>query len=225
LHLYYDWQKIDNTASQKGQALFKELVNDPDVRQFLNNPSPENAKYKQFILQVILKYHLEADSNIIKEFCKKFTLCNLREFFEDAANEHPFEFIYAYLGIMCMQCDNLKDAETYFESALQIPVNSENREQPTLQAIRAQIIARYALELYRKDEKKDACEKMQDAVKIMEQLGKHPDYKPILSLQDGQAVDGWFKDAWNKVAEVDWTNDFNEEACKRFLKYFTFNYS
>ena len=225
LHLYYDWQKIDNTASQKGQALFKELVDGPDVQQFLNNPSSENAKYKQFILQIILKYHLEADTAIIKQLCEQFSLPNLKQLFGGAADEHPFELIYGYLGLMCMRSDNLKDAEVYFESALQIPVNTDKDEQPTLEAIKAQILTRYALELYRKNEKRDACQKMQDAVKIMEQLGNHPEYKPILSLQDGQAVDGWFKDAWNCMVKVDWANDFNEDACKTFLKYFTFNYA
>jgi hypothetical protein len=225
LHLYYDWQKVDDTVFQKEETLLKQLVANPDVQNFLNNPSPENAKYKQFILQIILKYHLEADISIVKQLCEQFTLSRLKQLFEDAADEHPFEFIYSYLGLMCMRCNNLEDAGRYFDYAIRIPLKGRRIQQPTLQAIRSQILARYALELYRKNEKIGACQKMQDAVKIMEQLGNHPDYKPILSLQDGQAVDGWFKDAWNRMLKVDWTNDFNEDACKTFLKYFTFNYA
>ena len=225
LHLYYDWTKIDAFAFEKGKNLLKELVSLSDVQRFLNNPTPENAKYKQFLLQLLLNYNLDAEQDIVTSFLNNFSLSRLKYLFKDAADEHPFEFIFAYLGIMSMKIKRYDNARDYFAYAIRIPLKGRRIQQPTLQAIRAQILTRYAMELYKIGQEEEARNKMVEAVKIMEQLGRYPEYAPILQLKNGKAIGGWFKDAWNSLSKMEWNKDFDLNTCEMFLKYFTFNYA
>jgi hypothetical protein len=105
---------------------------------------------------------------------------------------------------------------------LKIPDPAKAPQQVTVEAIRAQILARRAMLMGTAGNKKGATEKLRDAIAIMERIGTDPAYRPVLRLEEGRAADGWFKNGYEALRKAADTMD--PAACQGFLRCFTFNY-
>jgi hypothetical protein len=67
-----------------------------------------------------------------------------------------------------------------------------------------------------------AEEKTRQAMTIMTRIGEDPNCRPMLGLEDGRPIAGWFKDGYQALLDARSTVDI--EACQTFFRYFTFNY-
>lgn len=222
MHLYLDWQSIDPSIQTKLKNTWLKFLEDEATKDFLCSPNAENSRYMQFDLALALKYIFteEEYGNLVDTY----TLDNLEHWFGDTTREHPFQFITAYLGRMAMRQDRQNTASSLFTRALEIPGNTNPLHQPTLQAIRAQIMGWWAMELNFAGSTDKAADKFRQAVDIMEKIGREPGLETILALNKDEAVSGWFAPAWRSIYASARQNMFSHTACKHFLDCFTFNY-
>jgi len=218
LHLYLDWSK-----QHEAKEIVSILREYPSVAAFLERPTSETARYMQFVLSVFLKYGLENKAEL-NGWVELFPLASLKQWFGEAVEEHPFEFICASLGRIA--CSLNKELETiqYFDHALRIPLTDKPREQPTLQAIRAQIWVWWAMEENIAGRQPSATEKIVQAIKIMEDIGTTEGLETMLRIEPDGTATGWFAEGWQALNVVDWRKVFDRAACAEFLRCFTFNY-
>jgi len=217
-HLYMN--KEDNS---KIYDIVNTITSDASVKKFIDNPCSDNAKYMGFPLAVLLKFYLYDGKNNGK-FLDTFTKKNIRAWFQNAANEHPFEFIYAYLGRLSFQYGSIKQGESFFNSALTIPIQGKTSQQITIRMIQTEILVWWALEYFNQDNNIVAVDKLNKAVNILDRTGEDELFAPILKIVDKKGVSGWFANGYNTLAKaIDEKTDYID-ACNEFLKYFTFNY-
>lgn len=218
LHLYIDWEKYD--AAEKRINIIKKYH---AVSAFLQKPSNITARYMQFVLSALLKYCI-AKKKYYADWLMRCPLSELKQWFKEAANEHPFEFIYGYLGRMAYFEKKYKEARQYFEHALKIPSTGDPREQSTLQVIRAQIWVWWAFEEEQVGKRSSAAEKMKQAHEIMQKIGTTKCLETMLCLEQNGTSSGWFAQGWQALDRVNWQDNFNRDTCTAFLRNFTFNY-
>jgi len=217
VHLY-----LDHGDFEKADKAWQRILNTPEVNRFVSAPSLETARYMQFVLQLIVKMVFFTGKGQ-KELLKHYNLEMLNQIFGSASNEHPFEFIFTYLGVMHLRRGKKEEAEKYFRWAVKIPGKNSPGIQPTLQAIRAWTHTMWAVE-ENKQGIGDPCARIKRARDILFGIGTNPDLAPMLCIKGGKAVSGWFSRAWNALAAVDWEKEFSDDACKQLLDCFTFNY-
>lgn len=218
LHLYLDWSKQDEAKEIIG--LLREY---PSVAAFLERPTTETARYMQFVLLAFLKYAVQNKAEL-HGWVDFFPLENLKKWFGEAAEEHPFEFICASLGRIACSLNKERETIQYFEHALRIPFTDNPQKQPTLQAIRAQIWVWWAVEENIAGHQLSAIEKIAQAVKIMEDIGTTEGLETMLRIKPDGAATGWFAEGWQALNGADWHKVFDRTACAEFLRCFTFNY-
>lgn len=217
-HLYLDWEK-----QNKAQEIIEIIKGSDSVNAFLAAPA-KNARYMQFVLAILLKNAVQNHS--LKEneiLLKTYSLKNLKKWFGAAVNEHPFELICGYLGRIATAA-NKEGAKDYFNHALRIPRKGRRTDQPTLQAIRAQIWVWWAIEEHRAGRPKSAMEKIGRAINIMKAIGEIKELATILYIDKNGTATGWFADGWQALQKIDEQKRFDRKACDTFLKCFTFNY-
>lgn len=217
--LYLDWGK-------KEQALqrISEIYSAPAFKRFSEAPGPETTKHMQFTLRAVLKFFLWAGEKEEHEKLLAFyPLENLSAWFGSAFNEHPFELVCAYLGRMALAVGEMARAEGYFKHALNVPPTQDFTEQPTLQAIRAQILIWRALG-HPSEKEAEARDWVGEAQNMLRKIGNDPLLKTMLDLSCAEEPGGWFAPGWKALAGVDWSREFSRDACEAFLKCFTFNY-
>lgn len=218
LHLYLDWGR-----NELADAIMDEMAKRTPIAGFLADPSRATARSMQFVLAVFLKYCLRRNRDV-QQWLERCPLSLLMEWFGDAANEHPFQFICANLGRMAFRMNEKKRAAAYFKHALKLPFSQNPREQATLQALRAQTNVWWAMELATVGDAKAAGEKMVSAVESMRIIGSTKGLETMLHIEDNGVVSGWFASGWQALVGVDWPRRFDMDACAAFLRCFTFNY-
>ncbi len=218
LHLYLDWERMDAAAE-----CMRAIHATPSFKAFCDAPSAGTARYMQFALHAVLKYHAEAGTDCAP-ILDTYTVGNLEQWFGSAANEHPFELIHATLGRLAAKSGDLRRARRHYQRGLGIPAAGRADDQPTIQVIRCQILARQALDEWAGGSKEEARNAMLRIRKIFERIGRAENLESILALPEGSEPSGWFAPAWNRLAGVDWKSRFDEEACRALLDCFTFNY-
>lgn len=223
LHLYLDGLRTGQYSKRKITNQYNALGSYEPVHEFLKSPGPETSRYMQYVLHLIVKLAFEY-GEMYEKTLQIYPLKELKDWFGQAVNEHPFELICGYLGRMALAQGKKKHAHDYFEQALSIPNKDNAREQVTLQAIRGEILTWWAIGLEQIGDKAQAGEKMKQALSLLDELGSNPALITMLQLQDGKAVGGWFKEAYNVLSQVDWDSNFDNSACEAFLDCFTFNY-
>ncbi|MDO5675378.1 MAG: hypothetical protein Q4G66_10755 [bacterium] len=218
LHLYLDWPQLHKATEAVG--LLQEYQS---VVGFLENPSSATAQYMQFALSALLKYAVATEEKYGKwlAFCE---LPTLKLWFGPAVEEHPFEFIFGYLGRMAYSLKENEKACQYFEHALQVPSTGNPREQPTLQAIRAQIWTWWALEEEKAGKHISAAGKVAQAQSIMREIGTTDCLETMLQIKPDGTATGWFAEGWQALNGVNRQAAFDRKACDTFLDCFTFNY-
>lgn len=228
-HLYMD---RGITEKDKLAAVIKSISSDSSVKAFIDAPSRHNSKYMSFSLAVLLKYFLNQQIQP-NDFLKTFTKNNIKTWFEDASDEHPFELIFAYLGRLSYQAGDDKPAEDFFNSTLHIPAYGKTADQITIRMIHAQIMVLWAIEYAKRKETDKAVKKLKLAMSIMTKIGDNIDYSSILSIENGKGISGWFADGYNALIHSFNNNQGDNskqavsidlDACHKFLKCFTFNY-
>jgi tetratricopeptide (TPR) repeat protein len=215
-HLYTDWKKSD-----MAQACIDEIISSETLAPFLTVQNSETAKGVQFALLAYIKHSFITKQNF-KQLVAIFPLQQMKDLFVGAVSEHPFQFICSYLGRMAMSLGEYRKASSLFDHALSIPSQGKRKEQPTLEAIRAQILVLQALGLVN-EYRDEAQEKVENAITIMERIGTNPDFHPMLEIRSND-VTGWFAQGWQDLISINWQEDFNHDACQTFLDCFTFNY-
>ncbi len=146
-HLYFDWARQEERYWAQVKRFLKAIKTALQFETFLNNPTRETAKYKQFVLHAHLKYLWERGTAADwQRAVSQFSIVNLQDWFEKAEKEHPFELIYMYLGCMAQKLGFAEQAETYFQRAVCIPEDSANL-QIMLLPIWAQVHCRAALQV------------------------------------------------------------------------------
>lgn len=217
-HLYMDWGKIQEAENRLNIALQQD-----DWRRFQESPSRETAKHTQFILYAWIKFAFHHRKDWFEVALDKYTIENLFNLYGDPAFEHPFELTCGYLGRMAFAKSLDRRADAYFEHALAIPQTGDQEQQETLHALRLQTLTWLALSIVEKDARK-ACTLMKRVTGMLENLGRRSNLAPMLSLDGKKAVGGWFAEAWNALSSIDWEKGFSEDACKKLLDCYTFNY-
>ena len=218
MHLYMDWDR-------KAELLkvYKEIEANEAVKAFLEKPDPQTAKYMQFVLALHLKvavYFLEKDPGLLNIHTRE----NLKKWFGEASYEHPFEFIYAYLGQLAYLQKDKTLGRAYMKMALNIPRKGEKEVQVTFEAIRAQILVRWALSLNALGYTQEAMQKIKNASALMTKIGADPRYSPILEIIDNKPAGGWFKEGYQALLAVTNAGKIEPKHCEAFLRCFTFNY-
>lgn len=215
-HLYNDWGK-----HEQADSMLQELLSDDANKAFIDAPTKENARYRQFVLNCFFKYSSAKPD--LEDLPTSFSIEHLTDYFESSSDEHPFEFIFAYLGRWSARLGKLDLSDAYYARALAIPESGGHELQPTLQAIRAEILAWQAQDL-RAHAPERSAENMRKATELIRSLGQDPALSAMLSLTPGAPSGGWFGPAYDALAAVDWSAGFSEQACDELLSCFTFNY-
>lgn len=215
-HLYTDWQKPD-----MAQECIDEIVSSETLAPFIAEQNSETAKGVQFALLAYIKHSFITKQNF-ESLLQVFSLQKMKDLFRESITEHPFQFICAYLGRMAISLNKNKTASSLFAHALKMPLQGNRKEQPTLEAIRAQILVLQALGEGERQRNK-AQKNVIKAITIMEGLGTNPDYYTMLAIKKDETT-GWFAKGWQALKSVDWHKDFDPNACQTFLDCFTFNY-
>ena len=210
---------LDHGRQSDAEAVMHAIMNQPDVNPFLQEPSKGNARGMQFVLRARLKFAL-AQNQGYEEWVTRCSLQNLKNWFGDAVNEHPFQFTCAYLGRMAAAVKKHQESKQYFSHALAIPLNHSPADQPTLQVLRAQILVWWAMCMAGLP----ARQKVVEAVEILNSLAADPELKTMLHMQPDGEPGGWFAPGWKALSPVDWNQGFEPAACEEFLRCFTFNY-
>ena len=224
-HLYMDWAEINSDMQKKAAQQIEGIEGDRDFQAFLEQPDTTTARYQQFALHALLKWHLySGNRDKWGALLSRYSVKSLAAWFGQAVNEHPFEFIFAYLGLMAMRLNKRKEAKKYIARTLRIPMEGQRIEQPTLQAIRCLILTWWAIELERAEGPQNAAKEMEAVLDVLRWIGQQPDLGPILELQGEEAKGGWFAGAWDRLRSVDWSREFDRDACQSLLDCFTFNY-
>jgi len=224
-HLYMDWAKINRDMQEKAAQQIEDIKRDKDFQTFLEQPDSITAPYQQFPLQALLKWHLYSeDSDEWDVLLGKYSIKSLDAWFGQTANEHPFELIFAYLGLMAMRLNEKNKAREYFARTLMIPSEGQRQDQPTLQAIRCLILTWWAMELEKSGDPQAAGQEMEAVMSVLRWIGQQSDLVPILELQGEEAAGGWFANAWNRLRLVNWSRKFDRDACQDMVDCFTFNY-
>lgn len=225
-HLYMDWGKSD-----KVKDTVNKIASNDSVKKFINDPCADNARYMGFPLAVFLKFFLY-NGETGRDFLDQFTRNNIKTWFKNAGNEHPFEFIFAYLGRLSFQNNKIKRAQGYFNSALSIPRQGKTSLQITIRMIHTQILVWWALEYFAHGNDSDAVEKLTLAVNILTRIGEDDQFSPVLKIENKKGVSGWFAQGYNTLVTA-MTGSIEKsaeekqsciDACHSFLKFFTFNY-
>ena len=217
-HLYMDWGKNDKVL-----AAWDELRADPAVERFADTPNADSARYMQFMLALMLKLFY-VTSKLDEKLISIFSVPAVQEWFGQSANEHPFEFVFGYLGRMACRIGRQGLADSYFSAALNIPSEGLKDDQVTLQTIRAQYLVVWAIEKQKIDQANLAMEKLDQALKIMTAIAGQPYCEPIIKIENDTATAGWFKDGYNGLQRSIESGTVDEDNCKEFLRRFTFNY-
>lgn len=215
-HLYIDAGRFD-----KLMGIWAEIEQDPAFKAFWESPDAKSARYMQFVVALQLKIAAHVTKREMG-LLKRYIPSELRAWFGQAMDEHPFELIYSYLGQLAALQDGPQQAAPWFRKALTIPDPARAPRQVTVEAIRAQILGRWALLTNEAGDKKGATEKLEKVIAIMKRIGKDPNYRPVLGLKGSKAVSGWFKDGYQAL--LDAGNRVDIEACRSFFRCFTFNY-
>lgn len=210
---------LEHGRQSEAAATFEAIVGRKEVVRFLERPSQKTAAGMQFVLRARLKYAL-AHGYGNESLVETFSLSNLKDWFGEAANEHPFQFTCAYLGRMAKDNKKHDQSTQYFNHALAIPLNHRAADQPTLQVLRAQILVWWALSLGGLP----ARGKIVQAMAILKSISDDPELKTMLHIQPDGDAGGWFAPGWKALAAVDWSQGFDRQACEEFLRCFTFNY-
>ncbi|MBF0232307.1 MAG: hypothetical protein HQK65_04615 [Desulfamplus sp.] len=224
-HLY-----MDCGEEKKLKQIIQDIFSNPSVKAFIDSPGSHNSRYMSFAFAVLLKYFLKQQIQA-EDILQTFTIKNIRAWFGNAVDEHPFELIYAYLGRLAWQTGDEKAAQEFFNCTLHIPAYGKTADQITIRMIHAQIMVWWALEYIKTENMEKATEKLNLAISIMTKTGENSAYASIISIEDGKGVSGWFADGYNALArsltdnsQNDQVNSIDIEACREFLKCFTFNY-
>ena len=224
-HLYMDWAKINADKREKAAQRLKEIERDQGFQSFIKLPDTKTALYQQFSLQALLKWHLRSgNKDKWKMLLGKYSIKSLDAWFGQTANEHPFELIFAYLGLMAMRLNKKNKAKEYFSRKLMIPSKGQRKDHPTLQTIRCLILTWWAMELEKSGNSQTAGQKMEAVVDVLKWIGQQSDLAPILELHGDVATGGWFANAWNRLKTVNWSKTFDHDACQDMVDCFTFNY-
>lgn len=212
-HLY-----LDMNDNAKITEIFHEITNMPEVSCFIRNPLIKTPGAMAFVLALILKYEIQTGDKIFPE-PSVWTMEKLPEIFPDNMNEHPFQFIFSYLGQIAFMSNDLNRAEKLFEKALSIPVKTENAP-PVIKAIQCQILGIWALLLLKSGKIQQAVEKVHALNRFMNQIAELPENSSIITGEGN----GWFEKVIHDIEKA--VNEKNgiDAAVSAFLKKFTFNY-
>ena len=218
-HLYMDRQRMDKVIE-----IYGDIIKDRSVAAFLERPCAETSRYMQYTLSLILKLYLYINKPEIS-LLKTYNPQNLKDWFGSSSLEHPFGLINAYLGRMALllRADQAT-IDLFFKRALSIPSEGEKTRQITIRAIRAEILVWWGLGLSKMNRQEKAHEKLTRALDIMHTIGEEKELSLILRLEGNRAVSGWFSDGYNRLAETVESSKVDPDACKTFLRCFTFNY-
>lgn len=214
---------MDGDDREKVRSVMDRIFADPAVKAFWDNPSKENSKYMGFPLTLMLKFQVWTGEGGASSL-ERFPLKTVKDLFGAVVMEHPFEFVFAYLGRLAMHHGMKDRAALYFLQALKIPGQGKLEEQPTILAIHAQIRIHWALALDDAGETDMALEQRNMAMNHLRLIGNDPLLSPMLELKDDHAVSGWFAQPFNSLKETGPAGTINRDACTGFLRYFTFNY-
>jgi len=218
LHLYLD--REDDGMVKKYLHILRQT---PSYKDFLIQPSANNAERMQYALLADLKCSFYQDDDL-PGIISRYSIKSLNKWFGPAVNEHPFELIFAYLGRMAMSLGKPEKAGDYYGLALGIPLSTERQQQPVLQLIRGQVLTWWSLGAFTLGSYKDGI-KMKKVVSQLRVISQLPGHESILVLsEDSRATGGWFAPAWEAMQKVDWERDFSQQAAELFLSRFTFNY-
>ncbi|MEW5723202.1 MAG: hypothetical protein AB1896_08855 [Thermodesulfobacteriota bacterium] len=221
LHLYLDWGRGDQ-ARREWQA----VMENGEVSRFLDAPGPGTAKLSTLIaLSLSQKMAYWRQDESWAELWRRFSLEELRSYFRNTCETPPF---YMFCGRMARQAacrpDGLPAARELFRGSLRLLRNVSGLRNPLYQTLGAQFLTWWAMAEAEAGAREDAGEMMVRVMALMEDIGRDELLGSMLRLEDGQAVGGWFAGAWEDLRTVNWRREFNPEACRSFLKRFTFNY-
>ena len=217
-HLYIDWDQ-----KEKVESIMAEIIKNPQVGIFWGNPGEENSMYMAYALSIILKCHVYLNHD--PEYALIcFKIRNMKLWFKEAWQEHPFGLICQYLGQLAFNNNDSASANQYFKESVSIPINSGDETHPTILALHAQTYVTWAKKLTENNRMSEAKEKISNALDLMHRIGRDDMLSPILELNGDTATGGWFREGYNRLKNS-WDGErLNIDACDAFLRCFTFNY-
>ena len=217
-HLYIDWDQ-----KEKVESIMAEIIKNPQVGSFWGNPGEENSMYMAYALSIILKCHVYLNHD--PEYALIcFKVRNMKLWFKEAYQEHPFGLICQYLGQLAFNNDDPASANQYFKESVSIPQNSGDETHPTILALHAQTYVMWAKKLMENNRMNEAKEKINNSLDLMHRIGRGDMLSPILELNGDTATGGWFKEGYNRLKNS-WDGKRHYiEDCDAFLSCFTFNY-
>lgn len=217
-NLYLDWGKQDK-AEKRLETIFSKT----DLNQFLENPDRCTVNCDPYALAAWLKYQVYRKEKLPALIWQRLNLVNLFRWYGDEINEHPFQLICAYLGRLSLPYAAPDDRpQDFFYHAMSLPKSPNISKACHHHAIKAQILTWWAMVDHEMGRAEEAAFKMNRVLYYLEALSYKKELAVMLKLQDGQAIGGWFGTAWDALKAVNWSNEFSEEACGKFLDRFTF---
>lgn len=225
LHLNLDWELIDTSRRTDADCTSAEIKDAHKVACFLSDPSATTSVGTQYALAGLLKHALARDGQgcLSGSFIEGCTEMRVREWFGAAAEEHPFELIFAYVGKWWFKRGDVSRGRAFFKAAIAVQYGENPNERPTFHAIRAEILGWWA-EAEATEAKDEGIRHLRDAMTVLQRIGQTPELASMLRLDDSLcAREGWFSEAWEELRKADWRS-YPESAGRRLLACFTFNY-
>jgi hypothetical protein len=228
-HLYLDMDRVNffpvlaETGEKPriqniGRDTVRRILARPDIREFVESPSPETPGHMAFVLSLLLKYELETGEQVFPD-TPAWSDGRIDRIFPHNRHEHPFQFVWAYLAEGAYRRGRVADAEAFFNKALLIPSHIRTAP-PVIKAIQCRFIGIWA-KLLTVDRKTDeALEKINVLLYMMDQLAGNPENGTVIT-PDGS---GWFGPSVSALKDAVRNRDGINRALSDFLNTFTFNY-